>query len=214
MHYLGFDLETGGFNKDRDTITEAYFAIWDKDRKLLEDLHLFMKNDDGEIIGDQEAFEITGIDPEVQLNDPNTVTYTEGREKLIAMLTRHKIPKKRLHYRFLGQNIVYFDIPFMDRQGFFTEEQVKKAGIGHNSLDTTLIVTWLKEVGILPSSVGSIDSLIEYFGLQKGNLHTAKDDTHMQKDIYFKLCDLMKQATMANLGGNNSDSDLLKIVEF
>lgn len=214
MHYLGFDLETGGFDKENDTITEAYFAIWNEDRVLLEDLHLFMKNDDGEIIGNQEAFDITGCDPEVQLADPNTVTYTEGREKLIAMLERHKIPRKKLHYRFLGQNIVYFDIPFMDRSGFFTEEHCKKSGIGHNSLDTTLIVTFLKEIGVLPKSVGSIASLIEYFGLQQGNLHTAKDDTHMQKDIYFRLCDLMRQATMANLGGGTNDSDLLKIVEL
>ena len=214
MHYLAIDLETGGFDKEKDTITEAYFAIISEDRVLLEDLHLFMKNDDGEINGNQEAFDITGCDPETQLADPDTVTYTEGRTMLQAMLTRHKIPKKRLHYRFLGQNIVYFDIPFMDKQGFFTEEQVKKAGIGHNSLDTTLIVTWLKEIGILPTSVGSIESLIEYFGLQKGVLHTAKADTHMQKDIYFRLCDLMRQATMANLGGGATDSDLLKIVEL
>ena len=55
MHYLGFDLETGGFDMIEHTINEAYFAIWDKDWNLLEDLHLYLKNDDGEIYGTAEA---------------------------------------------------------------------------------------------------------------------------------------------------------------
>ena len=130
------------------------------------------------------------------------------------MLARHKIPQKRNHFRFLGQNIVYFDIPFMEIQGFLSEEQRKKAGIHHNSLDTTAIVTWLKELGMLPSGVGSISSLIEYFELPKGIAHTAKGDVHMQKEIYIRLCDLLKKGTMANLGTQQADNDLLKIVEL
>lgn len=214
MHYLGFDLETGGFDEFEHTINEAYFAIWDEDWNLLEDLHLLLKNDAGEINGTEEAFKITNIDPEEHLANPETITYTEGREKLLAMLSRHKIPKKKIHYRFLGQNIVYFDIPFMKHQGFLTEEQAKKAGIGHNSLDTTAIVTWLKEIGILPSNVGSISSLVDYFDLPKGQAHSAKDDVHMQKEIYIRLCDLLKKSTINNLTQTSSESDLLKIVEL
>lgn len=213
-HFLGFDIETGGFDKKNHTITEVYFAIWDENWNLLEDLQMFMKNDNGEIVGEQEAFDITGIDPEKQLIDPNTLTYTEARKKLTEMLSRHKIPKKRVHYRYLGQNIVAFDIPFMEEQGFFTAEQAKKAGIGHNSLDTTAIVTWLKEMDMLPSNVGSISSLIDYFGLPKGTAHRAKDDVHMQKEIYIKLCNLMKSNTQANLMSQGQDNDLLKIVEL
>lgn len=212
MHYLGFDLETGGFDKDRHTITEAYFCIWDENWNQLDELHLYMTNDLGEVVGEEQAFKATGIDPEWLKNNPDTVTYTEGRKQLTAMLNKHKIPKKRTHYRFLGQNIVYFDIPFMDRQGFFTEEQQKKCGINHNALDTTLMVTWLKDMGMLPSNVGSISSLIEYFNLPKGTAHQAKDDVLMQKEIYLKLCDIIKQAAKNNLG--TQDNDLLKIVEF
>jgi hypothetical protein len=214
MHYLGFDLETGGFDKHNHTITEAYFAIWDEEWNMLEDLHLFLKNDDGEIHGEEQAFQATGIDPESQLLDPNTVTYTEGRDQLLAMLERHKIPKKRTHYRYLGQNIVYFDIPCMEAQGFLNEKQAKKAGINHNSLDTTLMVTWLKDMDMLPSNVGSISSLVEYFGLPKGTAHRAKDDVHMQKEIYIRLCEMMKKASQANLLAQGQDNDLLKIVEI
>lgn len=214
MHYLGFDLETGGFDKYNHTITEAYFAIWDKEWNLLDELHLYLKNDNGEIHGEEQAFKATGIDPESQLLDPTTLTYTEGRAKLIEMLAKHKIPKKRTHYRYLGQNIAYFDIPFMEAQGFLNEDQAKKAGINHNVLDTTNIVTWLKDMEMLPSNVGSISSLIEYFGLPKGTAHRAKDDVNMQKEVYIRLCNLMKDASKANLLTQGQDNDLLRIVEI
>lgn len=194
------------------TITEAYFAIWDNEWNLLEDLHLLLKNDKGEVNGTDEAFKITHIDPVEHLHNPNTITYSEGREKLKAMLERHKMPKKRTHYRFLGQNIVAFDIPFMYEQGFLTREQMKSFGINHNSIDTTALVTWLKDIDILPSTVGGIESLIDYFELPKGTAHTAKDDTHMQKDIYIKLCNLLRKSTMSNL--SHQDNDLLNIVEL
>jgi DNA polymerase III epsilon subunit-like protein len=213
-HFLGFDLETGGLDRKTHTITEAYFAIWNEKWELLEDIHLYLKNDNGEVIGEKEAFDITGINPEEHLKNPDTLTYTEGRTKLLEMLKRHKIPRKRIHYRLLGQNISLFDIPFMQEQGFLTESQSKKAGIAHNCLDSTSIVTWLKSLDILPSNVGNLSSLVEFFGLPKGTAHRAKDDVHMQKDVYIKLCELMKNNMKANLQSQGQDNDLLKIVEL
>lgn len=213
MNYLGFDLETGGFDKKKHTITEAYFAIWDENWNFVEDLHMYLKNDAGEVIGEQEAFRATGIDPELLLTSPNTLTYTQGRIKLLSLLERHKIPKKRIHYRPLGQNIIAFDIPFMQEQGFLSETQLKKAGIHHNALDSTCIVTWLKDMGVLPSDVGNLGSLVDYFNLPKGTAHRAKDDVWMQMEVYRKLCDLFRKNVATGLG-SSADNDLLKIVEL
>jgi DNA polymerase III epsilon subunit-like protein len=210
--YLGFDLETGGLDKKKHTITEAYFAIWDDRWVLIDELHLFMKNNNGEIIGEEEAFKITGIDPKKLLESSSTVTYDEGNKMLISMLEKHKIPGKRVHYKMLGQNVISFDVPFMQEQGFLSEQQMKKAGIHHNAIDTTVITAWLKDMDVLPNNVGSLSSLIEYFGLPKGTAHRAKDDVHMQKDVYIKLCEIFKKNAMANL--TTSDNDLLKIVEL
>jgi len=211
MLYLGFDLETGGLDRYSHTITEAYFGLFDSNGSLVDETHLYLKNDNGEIVGEKEAFDFTGINPEEQLANPNTLTYTQGREKLLEMLSKHKTKGKRTHYRFLGQNIIAFDIPFMQAQGLLTEEHIKKAGIGHNAIDTTAIVTFLKDIEMLPSDVGSISSLIEYFNLSKGIAHRAKDDVLMQKNIYFKLRDIMKKKSVENLSVNN---DLLKIIEL
>jgi DNA polymerase III alpha subunit (gram-positive type) len=214
MMYLGFDLETGGFEKANHTIMEAYFALWDESWNFVDELQLYLKKDDGTINGTDEAFKIIGIDPEQHLLNPNTVTYSEGREKLHEMLNKHKQPKKRSHYRFLGQNIMRFDIPFMEAQGFFTEADIKKAGISHNSLDTTCIVTWLKDINVLPDHVGSISSLIDYFELPKGTAHRAKDDVHMQKEIYVRLSNLLKKNAIENLKTSAVESDLLSIIEL
>lgn len=212
MHNLGFDLETGGFDPKENTIMEAYFGIWDENWNLLDELLLYMTDDEGNVNATEKALEVTGIDLEEHMARPDLVTYSEGREKLTAMLEKHKIQGKQKHYRYVGQNVIAFDIPFMDGSGFFTKEQAKKLGINHNAVDTTVLVTWLKDMGMLPSTVGSIGSLIEYFGLSKGTAHTAKDDTHMQKDIYIRLCNMIKQCATNNLQGG--DNDLLKIVEI
>jgi hypothetical protein len=55
--------------------------------------------------------------------------------------------------------------------------------------------------------------LIDYFELPKGTAHRAKDDVHMQKEIYIRLCNLLRDNTQANLGAAQ-DNDLLKIVEL
>ena len=212
MMYLGFDLETGGFDKKRHTITEAYFAIWNEDWTFIDDVHLYLKNDKGEVVGEEEAFKVSGINPQELLSNSSTLTYSEGRAKLLAMLEKHKVPGKRVHYKLLGQNITAFDIPFMEEQGFFTSAHLKKGGITHNPIDTTSIVTWLKDMGILPANVGGLGTLVEYFNLPKGTAHRAKDDVHMQKDVYVKLCELFKNNSINNLKQDNDD--LLKIVEL
>jgi DNA polymerase III epsilon subunit-like protein len=212
MMYLGFDLETGGLDKKRHTITEAYFAIWDESWVLIDELHLFLKNDKGEVHGEEEAFKVSGINPQELLANPDTVTYSEGRARLAAMLENHKVPGKRVHYKLLGQNIAMFDIPFMDEQGFFTSAHLKKGGVTHNPIDTTMIVTWLKEIGILPTNIGGLGTLVEYFGLPKATAHRAKNDVHMQKDVYVKLCQLFKNNSLNNVKQDNDD--LLKIVEL
>lgn len=213
MMYLGFDLETGGFDKKKHTITEAYFGIWDEKWNLIDEIHLFLKNDNGEIIGEKEAFDISGINPEKQLLDPSTLTYSEGRVKLLSVLEKYKIQGKRSHYKLLGHNISGFDIPFMEEQGFFTSQHIKKAGISHNPLDTTVLVSWLKDMDVLPSTVGSLGSLVEYFELPKGTAHRAKDDVHMQKNVYIKLCELFKSNSINNLKSSDNN-DLLRIVEL
>lgn len=214
MHYLGFDLETGGFDKKEHTILDAYFCIWDEDWNQIDELRLYMTDNEGKVNATEKALKVTGIDLEEHLKRPDLLTYDQAKEKLIEMLDKHKIPKKRTSYRFLGQNIIYFDIPFLQEQGLLTEEEMKKCGIGHNSIDSTVLVTWLKELDILPASIGSISSLIDYFELPKGKAHTSKDDVHMQKDIYIRLCNLMKKQQEANLMSQGQDNDLLKIVEL
>ena len=60
--------------------------------------------------------------------------------------------------------------------------------------------------------MGGLGTLVEYFGLPKGTAHRARDDVHMQKDVYVKLCELFKNNSLNNL--KNDNNDLLKIVEL
>ena len=179
MHYLGYDLETGGFDKKRDSVMTAYFAIWDEKWDLLDELDLKLKPDSGEIIAQPGALKVTGLNVEEHLADPETITYTEGRAKLFTMLDKHKIPRKRKSFQALGHNIIKFDNPYCHESGFIPEKDWMKY-MHHNDLDSLALVTALKKFGLLPQQVGNLSSLVEHFGLELGQAHTARDDVHMQ----------------------------------
>lgn len=214
MHFIAFDIETGGFNSEVNTILEAYFAIYDKNFKLIEDLELLLVNDEGLANAEEEALKVTGINLEEHLKNPKTIKYSEGRKKLFDMLTRNKIEGKKRSFRALGQNIVYFDMPFIHRQKFIAEDEWKKY-IHHNALDTTQITTFLKEIGMLPEHVGSLSSLAEHFGIANAGAHRAKNDVQMQVQIYQRLADAVKKNHIdkaSSVSVNNSD--LFKIIEM
>jgi DNA polymerase III alpha subunit (gram-positive type) len=209
MHYLAFDLETGGLDNKKHSIMEAYFAIYDENERFIEDLYLKIKPDNGIIVYEEEAIKVTGIDPEELLKNPSTVTYTEAKARLLTLLNNHKIKGKRNHYRVLGQNIG-FDLGFIFEQLVDKEDWEK---IVHRTpIDTYIITTFLRDCGMMPEDVGSLSSLAEYFGIPLLEAHSAKDDVKMTVSVYFKMKELMK-STKKGLAVSFDSEDIFSIIE-
>jgi DNA polymerase III alpha subunit (gram-positive type) len=209
MHYLGFDLETGGLDKTKHSIMEAYFVIYDENERFIEDLYLKMKPDDGVIVWEQEAIEITKIDPFKHAEDPDTLTYSQAREKLMLFLNKHKIKGKRSHYKPTGQNIE-FDLGFIWEQLIPKEDWDKL--VSKAVLDTYRIITFLKDTGSLPQEIGNLSSLAEYFGIPLLNAHGAKDDTIMAMNVYFALKNMQKMAKK-DIASSAAYDDIFEIIE-
>jgi len=208
LRYLWYDLETGGLDRNRHSILTAYFVIYNSNWEKLDELELFLKPDDGKIVADSEALEVTGIDLKTHLEDPRTVTYTEGKNILLEKLTKYKIKGKRNHYRPCGQNIG-FDEGFMTTQ-LMTEEEWRKL-VHYRAIDTLQILTFLQDIGYLPLDLGNLGSQVEYFNIPKGKAHDAKGDVKMTVDVYRAYCKLLmdRKDNVAGLSSNN----LLSIVE-
>lgn len=209
MHYLWFDCETGGLDAEKHSLLTAYFGVYDQDLNLIDDLDLQLKPSNiNDICVTPGAMEVTGINLEEHLADPQTVTYEKGREMLLALLNKHKIPRKRKHFRPCGQNIE-FDIDFIKRQLCPNEDWSKL--VHHNTLDTLRILTFLQDCGILPKELGKLESMVKYFNIPMGTAHNAKEDIRMTVDVY-KAVRAMVIGNKTNMSGISTNS-LLEIVE-
>lgn len=210
MHYLWFDLETTGLDEKKNDILTAYFTIYNENLEYVDELDLMLKPNDPNktIIYDQGAFDATGIVLEDHLKNPNTITYAEGMAKLTALLVKHKIPNKRKHYKYSGQNIE-FDIKFLKEH--LSDEDGWEKLVGFNNIDTYRIATFLSDCGIIASDVGNLGSLVEYFGLPMLQAHTAKDDVLMTIAVYRAMKNMIQDKKDSISG--ISESNLLSIVE-
>ena len=208
MHYLWYDCETGGTDRDVHTLLTAYFAIYNEQWEKLDELELFMKPDEGDIVAVQEALEVTGIGIKSHLEDPRTITMSEAKKVLIEFLEKHKIKGKRRHFRPCGQNIG-FDENFVMAQ-LVPEEEWRKL-VHYRAIDTLQILTFLQDVGFLPKELGNLGSQVEYFSIPEGKAHDAKEDIRMTVDVYRAYRKLLIDKK-DNISGVSTNS-LLSIVE-
>ncbi len=208
--YLFFDCETGGLDHNFHSLLTVYFGIYDMELNLMDELYLQLKPSDiTKLHVEKEALQVTGIDIEKHINDPKTITYEQGRILLANFLEKYKIKGKKKHYTPCGHNIVPFDINFIQSQ-LMTKDQWEKY-VHHNPIDTLKIVTFLIDIDFLPSTLGKLDSLVQYFNIPMGQAHHAREDIRMTVDVYKSLTSMLKSKKLENTNiGNNS---LLEIIE-
>lgn len=213
MHYLWFDCETTGLDCKVHALLTAYFAICDGDGNIIEDLDLQIKPNTPEecerIVVTKEAMEITGINLQEHLEDPQTMTYEEGRKTVMALFEKHKIKGKRNHYIPSGHNI-QFDINYLWEQMIPQEDWEKYCHYG-KKIDTYPIVTFLQDIGYLPMDLGKLTSLVEYFKIPMGQAHNAREDIKMNIEVYKKVKELMQMKKMDIANANHNS--LLGIIE-
>ena len=75
-------------------------------------------------------------------------------------------------------------------------------------MDTSPIVSFLKEVEWLPPELGDLKSLVDYFKVEKREAHIAKNDILMTIDVYKALINLMNSKK-----NNNSNDDIISLLE-
>jgi len=201
LKYLWFDCETGGLDPEKHSLLTAYFAICDRDLNLLDDLYLQLKPSDiSQLSVTEGAMNVNKINLEQHIKDPSTLTYDQGKVKLLELLNRNKIPKKRKHYQPAGHN-VQFDKNFIFEQ-LIPQEEFEKT-VHYRTIDTSHICSFLKDVDILPEDVGNLGSLVEYFGIPMRTAHNAKDDIEMNIEVYRAMRQLMQKTKRDKALENN-----------
>lgn len=204
---MPFDCETGGIDPRTSSLLTAYFSIVDDNMNVIDELDLKLKPDDGIYQYTQEAMNVNKIN--LEEHDKVAITYTEGKKLLMSFLKKHS-PKKR-GIRPCGHNIK-FDIDFVTYHLLSPTEW--ESYCHYRALDTTPIATFLQDLEVWPSKLGSLTSLVDYLKVQKREAHNAKEDTLMWIDVYKEMTKNFKNIINAGLNGDISGGDDLKILEL
>jgi len=208
MHYLWFDTETGGTNPKVHSLLTAYFAVCDKDLRVIDELSLQLRPSDLKKLNLQpQAMEINKINIQEHLADPNTLTYEQARPKLKTFLVKNKIKGKRKSFTPCGHNVA-FDKEMVWEQLMPQDEFEEE--VHYRTIDTSMICNFMKDVGVFPETLGNLMSLVEYFNIAQKEAHNAKGDVLMNIDVYKSMKSMMKDRKKDMVGGENS---LLEIIE-
>lgn len=210
MNKLWYDTETGGTNENIHSLLTAFFAVCDKNMTVIDELYLQLKPSDiSKLNVEDQALKVNNINIEQHLNDPQTVTYEEGEKILIEFFERNKIKGKRRSLQPCGHNILGFDNPFI--WTYLMSKEKWEKYVHYRTLDTTGIVAFLKDVGMLPADVGSLTSLVEYLKIPMKEAHHAKGDVLMNIEVYKALTAMIKDVKKNS--ATTSNNSLLEIVE-
>jgi DNA polymerase III epsilon subunit-like protein len=191
MIYAPFDTETGGTNAEETDVLTFYMALLDENFKMLDEIDLKLKPDGGRLpVTHAKALEVNGIDIRKHLEDPETITYSEGRERFAAMLKKHH----KREGRYNNIKPMGYNVPFDER---YVWKHIMPFGqweefMHYKRIDVMERVDFLKESGWFPPELGGLGTVNEYLRLPKRNAHNAKDDTWMCVDVYVKIIDIMK----------------------
>ena len=204
-----FDTETSGTNPKIHSVLTAYFAIHDENHNFIDELELFLKPDNGQVVAEEQALKVNGINLEEHLSNPKTITYSEGKKVILEFFKKHK-PKGRSKIRPCGHNI-QFDKDFIIGNGILDDEEWEQY-IHHNPLDTLRVITFLQDIGMVPNDIGRLTDFVEHFGMTKLDAHDARGDVKMNVEVYKKMKAMLTE-TKNNIA-LVSGSDLLKIIEL
>jgi DNA polymerase III epsilon subunit-like protein len=206
QYYAAFDTETGGLNPETSDVLTFYMGILDEDFKLVDEINLKLKPDGRLPIAEAGALRVNGISIQEHVADPETITYSEASERIIAMLKKYL--KKNGRYsniRPLGQN-VQFDLDYIWKH--LIDRDTWDGIVHYGKIDTKTIVDFLKDAGWFPRELGSLGSVVEYLQLPKRAAHNAREDTLMCVDVYKKILEIMKSKKE-----NGAQQDLISLLE-
>lgn len=205
--YLAFDTETGGFNPETADLLTAYFGIVTEDHKVIDEIYLKLKPEDRLPIAEASALRVNGIDLKEHLADPETVTYSEGKKLLVALIKRHLKKKGRFsNISPFGYNVP-FDVSWVQKHLLSKDEWLSL--LHYKNVDVMQNVDFLKRIGWFPKTLGSLGTVVEYLNLPQRGAHNAKEDTLMTIDVDKKILEFVRSKN----SGGVQQQDLIALLE-
>lgn len=182
--YLVFDTETGGIGLDKSLLT-LYLQATDNQFNPVGDLYLYTKPDDGVYHVTGEAMSINKIN--LIEHDKIAIPYKKAGTTLYEFL-KSNFRGKDDRMVPIGHNM---DGDLQQIWDKLLGRATWESFVSYRRFDTSAVIQYLKAKGVLPDSVsGGLENMIDYFGLPKGQNHSAEYDAKMTLEVLKKLLTL------------------------
>lgn len=176
--YIAMDCETGGIGEGTSLLS-VYFAVLTDDFKLIEDLNLLVKPENGAYVVQAKALEINKIN--LIKHDAAAMTYKQAGTVLYEFLNRVN-PNGLEKLEPLGHRVT-FDIELV-KENLLASKTWEKF-VSYRIHDTGVVGSYLKKKGLIPLDVsGSLGSYAKFFGVNNFEAHTADGDVNMTIGVY------------------------------
>jgi hypothetical protein len=186
VRYLIADAEMGGRELHFSLLT-SFFMVMDEDFKVLGELDLKTKPDDGIYILSGQGMTVNGIN--IQEHDKIAIPYKQAKPLLYDFLKRMAQGK---HLVPVGHGI-RGDISHF--QKYLISEGSWEQYCSYHYIDTGVVLQYLRACSKLPYDTdGSVGALASYFNIDvdKNVLHTARYDTGLIAEVFQKMVELGK----------------------
>jgi hypothetical protein len=189
QYFMAFDAETGGLDPNKADLLTVYFCIMDEEFKMQDELYLKLKPDNGRLpIAESQALKVNGIDIKKHLEDPETITYSDAKVKVIVLLKKYlKKHGKYSNIVPLGFNVL-FDVKWC--QEHLIPKNEWESMIHYQEIDVMKDVGFLKRAKWFPQDIGNLGSVVDFLQVPKRGVHNAREDTLMTIDVYKRVLNL------------------------
>ena len=193
IKYLHMDCEMGGRELKYSLLT-AYFMVTDAKFKVLGDLYLAVKPDDGDYVVSGQGMAVNKIN--LQEHDKIAIPYKEAKPLLYNFLRRHSagivngaatpnwMPIRLIP---VGHG-VKGDIQHVISAPLISEGSWEQFCTYHY-IDTSVVLQYLRAIGKMPVDTdGSVTALAKYFGIKvEGEDHDCRVDTKKTLGVFQKF---------------------------
>lgn len=168
VNYFFCDTETTGITSESQVLT-LYCCITNYLFDKIGELEILISYDSYNI--QPKALEVNGIDIIQHHNNPESISLTAAKVKLENFIfNKSTISGKKLCF---AGHATPFDISFLKKDfvSNFNSKFLK------HTLDTGVIATLFKQVGLLPDDFEiSLENLVKFYNVETKSLHNAKHD--------------------------------------
>lgn len=175
------------------SLLSAYFLITDEDFRVLDQLFLNVKPDDGVYMLSGQGMNVNGIN--IQEHDKIAVPYKQAKPILFNFLKKNSVDGRLTPVGHAVKGDISHVIQNLISEGSWEQFCT------YHFIDTSVVLQFLRACGLMPLDCdGSVGALAEFMGIEyHGKLHDPEVDSKITAQILKTFIYMVKKNNVSNI---------------